>query len=50
MATSELKREAGPVAEEELETEERERGGGGGGGGLKITQSNQCSPPGLKKI
>ena len=41
-----------PATEDELETEERGGGGGGGGGGgeLKITQSNQYSPQGLKKI
>ena len=43
-ATSELQIEIAPVTEEELEIEEKE------GRGLKITQSNQCSPPRLKKI
>ena len=42
METLELQGEAVPAAEERLETEEI--------GGLKITQSNQCSPQGLKKI
>ena len=43
-ATSELQGEVVSIAKERLETEEI------GEGGLKITQSNQCSPPRLKKI
>ena len=50
-ATSELQKEAALAAEVDLKREEKGGGGGGGGGGgLKITQSNQCFPLGLKKI